>query len=83
MKKSDPVGLARKRKNIDGKDNSAKLRAVVRRGIVNWAPPATDGKDETSCKAHISWLRKECKKRQPNQSIVDKKMELTFSFRRK
>ena len=55
--------LARKRKNIDGSNSSAKLRAVVRRGIVNWAPPATGGEDETSCKAHISWMKKEYKKK--------------------
>ena len=28
-------------------------------------------------------MKKEYKKRQPNQSVVDKKMELTYSFRRK
>lgn len=75
--------LARKRKNVDGSKSSAKLRAVVRRGIVNWAPPATEGEDEASCKAHVTWMKKEYKKRQPNQSVVDKKMELTYSFRRK
>ena len=75
--------LARKRKNVDGSKSSAKLRAVVRRGIVNWAPPATEGEDEVSCKAHVTWMKKEYKKRQPNQSVVDKKMELTYSFRRK
>ena len=83
MKKVTLWCLQEKRKNVDGCNNSAKLRAVVRRGIVNWAPHATDGEDETSCKVHISWMKKEYKKRQPNQSIVDKKMELTYSFRRK
>ena len=49
-KKIDPVVLARKRKNVDGSKSSAKLRAVVRHGIVNWAPPATEGEDEASCR---------------------------------
>ena len=59
--KSEPVVLARKRKNIDGSKSSAKLRAVVRRGIVNWAPPATEGEDEASCKAHVTWMKKATK----------------------
>jgi hypothetical protein len=67
---------------VSGSNNPAKLRAVVRRGIVNWAPPAIEGEDETSCRAHIVWMKKEKKKRQPNQAVVTKKMELTYSFRR-
>ena len=82
--KSDPVVLARKRKSTDGSPRSPKVRAAMQRGIVNWAPPALDGEDETTCKAHITWMKKERRKRQlANQTIVGKKMELTFSFRRK
>ena len=55
--------LARKRKNVDGSKSSAKLRAVVRRGIVNWAPPATEGEDEASCKAHVTWMKKGVQKK--------------------
>ncbi|CAB4011853.1 Hypothetical predicted protein, partial [Paramuricea clavata] len=67
--KSDPVVLARKRKNADGHKNSTKVRTVVRRGIVNWAPPTIDGEDEASCRAHIVWMQKERKKRQHNQDL--------------
>lgn len=56
---------------------------VVQRGIVNWEPPAIDGEDERSCKAHIAWMQKEKKKRHYNTALVEKKMELTYSFRRK
>jgi hypothetical protein len=74
--------LARKRKNVDGHRNSTKLRGILRRGIVNWAPPAVDGEDEASCRAHVAWMQKEKKKRQYNKVLVGKKMELTYSFRR-
>ncbi len=57
--KSDPLVLARKRKNVDGHRNLTKLRAIVRRGIVN---SAVDGEDEASCKAHIAWMQKEKRK---------------------
>ena len=60
--KSDPLVLARKRKNVHGHRNLTKLRAIVRRGIVNWALPAVDGEDEASCKAHIAWMQKEKRK---------------------
>lgn len=79
---SDPVVLARKRKSVDGSPRSPKVRAVVQRGIVNWAPPPLDGEDESTAKAHITWMKKEKKKRQYNEAIVEKKMQLTFSFRR-
>ena len=79
--RTDPVVLARKRKNADGQKNTAKRKAV-RRGIVNWAPPAIAGEDDASCRSHVAWMQKEKKKRQHNQDLVSKKMELTFSFRR-
>ena len=52
--RTDPVVLARKRKSVslDCSTKSPKVKGVVQRGIVNWAPPAIDGEDETSCKAH-------------------------------
>ena len=81
--KSDPIVLARKRKNDDGSVKRSPKVQVVQRGIVNWEPPAIDGEDERSCKAHIAWMQKEKKKRQYNTALVEKKMELTYSFRRK
>ena len=82
--RTDPVVLARKRKSVSlgGSTKSPKVRGVVQRGIVNWAPPAIDGEDETSCKAHMRWMQKEKKKRQYNHTLVGKKMDLTYSFRR-
>lgn len=59
--KTDPVVLARKRKNADGLKNTAKRKAV-QRGIVNWAPPAIAGEDDASCRAHVAWMQKEKKK---------------------
>ena len=81
--KSDPVVLARKRKNTSGVSSSPKVRAVIRPGIVNWAPPTVDGEDDQSSKAHIAWMQKERKKKNCNVDLVEKKMELTFSYRRK
>ena len=83
--KSDPVVLARKRKNpsADGVSSSPKVRAVVRRGIVNWEPPAVDGEDDQSSKAHVVWMQKERRKKNWNVGLVEKKMDLTFSYRRK
>lgn len=75
--------LARKRKNTSGTSSSPKVQAVVRRGIVNWAPPAVDGEDDQSSKAHIAWMQKERRKKNFNVELVEKKMDLTFSFRRK
>ena len=80
--KTDPIVLARKRKNVHGSPQPPKLQAV-RRGIVNWEPPAIDGEDEQSSKAHTSWMQKEKKKKQWNISLMEKKMELTYSFRRR
>ena len=67
--------VTRKRKPIEGPEVSAKIPAC-RRGVINWDPPAIDGEDETTNKAHITWMQKEARKKQP-------KMKLTFSFRRK
>ena len=60
--KTDLLARARKRKRFDGLTRSPKLRAVVQRGIVNWAPPAVDGEHETSCRAHVTWMQKEKRK---------------------
>ena len=75
--------LARKRKNTSGVSSCPKARAVVRRGIVNWEPPAVDGEDDQSSKAHIAWMQKERKKKTCNVALVESKMDLTFSYRRK
>ncbi len=80
---SDPVVLARKRKSTSAIASSPKVPAVVKRGIVNWEPPAIDGEDGHSSKAHIAWMQKERKKKTCNAPLVEKKMHLTFSFRRK
>ena len=80
--RSDPVVLARKRKSTSAIASSPKVRAVVKRGIVNWEPPAIDGEDSHSSKAHIAWMQKERKKKTCNAPLVEKKMHLTFSFRR-
>lgn len=58
--KTDPVVLARKRKNADGQKNTAKRKAV-QRGIVNWAPPAIASEDDAPCRAHVAWMQKEKK----------------------
>ena len=58
--KTDPIVLARKRKNVQGSPRRPKHQAV-RRGNANWEPPAIDGEDEQSSKAHTSWMQKEKK----------------------
>ncbi|XP_028414671.1 uncharacterized protein LOC114537777 [Dendronephthya gigantea] len=81
--RSDPVVLARKRKSIEGSDLTAKVPGSSRRGIINWEPPAVDGEDLHSNKAHVQWMQKEYRKKHPNMEVVKQKMQLTFSFRRK
>ncbi|XP_046864009.1 uncharacterized protein LOC124457887 [Xenia sp. Carnegie-2017] len=81
--RADPVVLSRKRNNVDGSPAATKIRAAVRRGIVNWAPPPIDGKDDVCSQANVSWMKKELKRKQPNLTLVNKKMELTYSFRRR
>ncbi|XP_046842756.1 uncharacterized protein LOC124436825 isoform X2 [Xenia sp. Carnegie-2017] len=81
--RADPVVLSRKRKNVDGSPAATIFRAAVRRGIVNWAPPPIDGEDNVCSQAHVSWMKKELKRKQPNLTLVNKKMELTYSFRRR
>ena len=56
---------------------------ALQRGVINWDLPAVDAEDEQSCKAHISWIEKEKKKRQCNTDLAKGKMDLTLSFRRK
>ena len=70
--KSDPIVLAWKRKNIDGSVMRSPKVQVVQRGIVNWEPPAIDGEDERSCKAHIAWMQKEKKKRHYNTALAER-----------
>ena len=79
--KTDPIVLARKRKNVQRSPQPPKHQDVPR-GIVNWEPPAIDIEDEQSSKAHTSWMQKEKNKKQWNISLNEKKMELTYSFRR-
>lgn len=81
--KYDPLVLSRKRKNANGSDRSPKVSASLLRGIVNWEPPAIDGEDEHSSRAHIAWMKKEKKKKNFSNALVSKKMELTFAYRRK
>lgn len=78
---TNPVVLARKRKSNDESTRSPKVPAL-QRGIVSWEPPAVDGEDEQSCQAHVAWMQKEWKKKQHNIALVNKRMELTYSFRR-
>ncbi|CAB4028765.1 sterile alpha motif domain-containing 3-like isoform X1, partial [Paramuricea clavata] len=79
---SDPVVLARKRKSVGDPELSTKV-PTSRRGIINWDPPAVNGEDEATNRAHVSWMQKEYKRKTPNMNLVKQKMMLTFSFRRK
>ena len=79
---SDPVVLARKRKSVGNPELSTKV-PTSRRGIINWDPPAVNGEDEATNRAHVSWMKKEYKRKTPNMNLVKQKMMLTFSFRRK
>jgi hypothetical protein len=81
--KRDPVVLARKRKYHGGDEASNKAQTTSHRGVINWEPPAIDGEDDHSNKAHLLWMQKEYRKKSPNMDIVRQKMHLTFSFRRK
>lgn len=74
--KTDRIVLARKRKNVQESPQPPKHQSV-RRGIVNWKPPAIDGEDEQSSKAHTSWLQKEKMEHFPHRK--EDGIEILFS----
>ncbi|XP_073250654.1 uncharacterized protein [Porites lutea] len=78
----DPMVMARKRKNPDGSIKQPNPAKGLRRGIVKWAPPHIEGEDEASHARHVTWMHSEWKKKEKRHSLVTRKMDLTYSFRR-
>ena len=74
--------MARKRKNPDGSIKQPNPAKGLRRGIVKWAPPHIEGEDEASHARHVTWMHSEWKKKEKRHSLVTRKMDLTYSFRR-
>ena len=74
--------MARKRKNPDGSMKQPNPAKGLRRGIVKWAPPHIEGEDEASHARHVMWMQSEWKKKEKRHSLVTRKMDLTYSFRR-
>ena len=52
-------------------------------GVINWQPEYPDGEDEKSLQQHKTDIRNEIGKGSPDQSLIKKKMSLTFALRRK
>ena len=74
--------MSRKRKNPDGSLKQPKPEKGLRRGIVKWAPPHIEGEDQASHDKHVNWMQQEAKKKDKRYSLVTRKMDLTYSFRR-
>lgn len=52
-------------------------------GVINWQPEYPDGEDEKSLQQHKADIRSEMEKGSPDETLVKKKMSLTFALRRK
>lgn len=74
--------MSRKRKNPDGSLKQPKSDKQLRRGIVKWAPPHIEGEDQASHDKHVGWMKSESKKKDKRYTMVTRKMDLTYSFRR-
>ena len=55
----------------------------IKAGAINWQPEMPEGEDETSLLKHKEDIINELKKHHPDESVIRKKMSLTFALGRK
>ena len=79
----DPLVLQRKRKLVDNGGDVKSVKKSLRRGGINWEPPYPQGEDEVSMKAHVAFMKTECRKRNVDKEKVRSRMDLTFPHRRR
>ena len=79
----DPLIMQRKRKLVDQGSNIKVVRKSLRRGAINWEPAYPDGEDEASMKAHVAFMKLECRKRNPDEEKICSRMIMTFPHRRR
>ena len=75
--------MQRKRKLVDQGSNIKVVKKSLRRGAINWEPAYPEGEDEASMKAHVAFMKLECRKRNPDEEKVSSRMIMTFSHRRR
>ena len=78
----DPLVLQRKRKLV-GNNDVKLVKKSLRRGGINWEPPYPQGEDEVSMKAHVTFMKTECRKRNVDKGKLRSRMGLTFPHRRR
>lgn len=76
-----PEVVERKRKKTE--DTKAEFNGTLTWGLRNYSPPESISEDKDSINAHVEWLRREWRKTDPELSVVDLKMGLTFAERRR
>lgn len=79
---SRPSCYVSQKKKSRWQPEAAKPEKGLRRGIVKWAPPHIEGEDQASHDKHVNWMQQEAKKKDKRYSLVTRKMDLTYSFRR-
>ena len=57
----DPLVMQRKRKLVDQGSNIKVVKKSLRLGAINWEP-AYPEEDEASMKAHVAFMKLECRK---------------------
>ena len=75
--------MQRKRKLVDQGSNIKVVKKSLRRGAINWEPAYPEGKDEASMKAHVAFMKFECRKRNPDEEKISSRMIMTFPHKRR